>query len=65
VCIALILGDGLYNFVKIIYVTLKTMYVQRRQRMQEIPITEINGEFLGFVKYGERFSKPECKFLVI
>lgn len=42
-CIALILGDGLYNFVKIIFITLKTMYVQRRQRMQEIPITEING----------------------
>lgn len=43
VCIALILGDGLYNFVKIIYITLKTMYIQRRQRMQEIPVTEING----------------------
>lgn len=43
VCIALILGDGLYNFSKIIYITFKTIYVERRQRMQEIPITEING----------------------
>lgn len=39
VCIALILGDGLYNFVKIMYIMLKNMYLERRQRMHTIPLT--------------------------
>lgn len=32
VCIALILGDGLYNFIKVMYITLSTMYIQRSKR---------------------------------
>lgn len=54
VCIALILGDGLYNFVKIIYITLNTMYVQRRQRMQEIPITGSDTSSNDTMTYDER-----------
>ncbi|GLJ52597.1 hypothetical protein SUGI_1119450 [Cryptomeria japonica] len=33
VCIALILGDGLYNFMKIMYITLSTIYIQRTKRI--------------------------------
>eukprot|EP01018_Ginkgo_biloba_P009321 Gb_40333 [translate_table: standard] len=40
VSIALILGDGLYNFVKILYITLSSMYIQwkKKKTEREIPV---------------------------
>uniref|UniRef100_A0A0C9S916 TSA: Wollemia nobilis Ref_Wollemi_Transcript_9812_2388 transcribed RNA sequence n=1 Tax=Wollemia nobilis TaxID=56998 RepID=A0A0C9S916_9CONI len=45
VSIALILGDGLYNFVKIMFMTLSTMYREwkKRSSQTEIPVAR-NGE---------------------
>lgn len=36
ISIALILGDGLYNFVKIIYFTSRSMYASMKQKAKEI-----------------------------
>lgn len=37
VCVALILGDGLYNFLKVLYITLSAMYRDSMERMR-IPL---------------------------
>lgn len=44
VSIALILGDGLYNFVKIFYITVTNIYSQRKKRSQrELPVVTGDG----------------------
>eukprot|EP01018_Ginkgo_biloba_P020132 Gb_27981 [translate_table: standard] len=56
VCIALILGDGLYNFGKILYITFINMYNQWKRKM-EIPLTNTNasvGQEDAIIPYDEQ-----------
>lgn len=43
VCVSLILGDGLYNFLKVLYITLSTMYRDAMKRMM-IPLKITNSD---------------------
>ncbi|KAH9307207.1 hypothetical protein KI387_035118 [Taxus chinensis] len=44
VCIALILGDGLYNFIKIMYITFNTIYIQRLKRTEILAASKTHAE---------------------
>lgn len=43
VCISLILGDGLYNFIKILFITLTNIYRERKKRTRENEFPVLSG----------------------
>ncbi|XP_054787284.1 probable metal-nicotianamine transporter YSL8 isoform X2 [Prosopis cineraria] len=56
IAIAMILGDGLYNFVKVLSHTLVGMYnqVRERQRENELPVADQNSSMTSHLSYDEQ-----------